>query len=295
MNNKTGKRYAYKIGHWAKANQSVLTMDQELEIVRLYREEKKKVSEILTVFRVSRETIARVLRKHNTQRRSRSEELTKYSENSHYFHEIDAPDKAYWLGFIAADGCVVLGSSHHLTIGLHARDFQHLVKFKESIQSDRPVKLYTPEKSCVRAVICVNNETMVADLMCWGVVPRKSNIVTFPENLPMRFYRDYIRGYVDGDGCITLSKGHLSFDLCGSESMMKSIQGILVKECYLKSTKISTYKGKKLFHFSYGGNWQVPRIIHYLYHDATMYLDRKAKYYFMLQGSQTFFDIPSIP
>ena len=27
-------------------------------------------------------------------------------DNPGYFDEIDAPDKAYWLGFIGADGCV---------------------------------------------------------------------------------------------------------------------------------------------------------------------------------------------
>ena len=27
-------------------------------------------------------------------------------DNPTYFDEIDTPDKAYWLGFIGADGCV---------------------------------------------------------------------------------------------------------------------------------------------------------------------------------------------
>jgi len=294
MNSKTGKRHAYKLGHWAKAHQKALTTGQELEVVHLYREEKKKVSEIMVAFQVSRETIARVLKRHRVQRRSRSEELTRYSENSHYFHYINNPNKAYWIGFIAADGCVVTDNSvNYLIITLHARDYNHVVKFKHAIESDRPVKLYEPVNSCPRAVISVHNKAMVADLAQWRIVPRKTNILTFPENLLPSFHRDYIRGYVDGDGCISSWNGKLSFDLCGTRPMMQRIQEILVSMCHLRPTKISTYKGKNIYRFSYGGNLQVPRIIHYLYHGAETYLDRKAKYYLDLPGAQLSFDLPS--
>ena len=38
-----------------------------------------------------------------------------YSCDYHYFDEIDTPDKAYWLGFLMADGCV-----------MHQRRLRHL-------------------------------------------------------------------------------------------------------------------------------------------------------------------------
>ena len=287
MNNKTGKRYAYKIGHWAKAHQKALLDEQELEAVRLYSEDKLKISEIQTVLQVGKGPIERALAKHDVSRRTRSQELTKYSENSRYFHHIDDPNKAYWVGFIAADGCVITNRLvNRLIITLHVRDHDHVVKFKYAIESDRPVKLYEPDKGCPRAVIDVHNAAMNTDLAQWGIVPRKSNILTFPENLPAQFYRDYIRGYVDGDGCITSWNGGLNFDLCGTQAMMQRIQEILISACHLRQTKIYIYKGTNLYRFSYGGNLQVPRILYYLYHGAETYLDRKAKYFFDLQSSQ---------
>ena len=33
-----------------------------------------------------------------------------YKINDRYFEIIDNPNKAYWLGFIAADGCVSCGN-----------------------------------------------------------------------------------------------------------------------------------------------------------------------------------------
>jgi len=30
--------------------------------------------------------------------------MKKYQFNTRYFNKIDTPEKAYWLGFIAADG-----------------------------------------------------------------------------------------------------------------------------------------------------------------------------------------------
>lgn len=54
---------------------------------------------------------------------------SKYTYNSNYFNVIDTPEKAYWLGFIAADGCVSINSktnSGELTIKLQISDNDHL-------------------------------------------------------------------------------------------------------------------------------------------------------------------------
>ena len=54
-----------------------------------------------------------------------------------YFDQIDTPEKAYWLGFISADGCIVTTAQHpegsHLAIQLGARDKDHLVKLKAAL------------------------------------------------------------------------------------------------------------------------------------------------------------------
>jgi hypothetical protein len=50
--------------------------------------------------------------------------------NEHYFDEVDSEAKAYWLGFIFADGCVLWNErtrNYALQVGLQGRDVDHLV------------------------------------------------------------------------------------------------------------------------------------------------------------------------
>lgn len=54
----------------------------------------------------------------------------------HYFDTIDNENKAYWLGFIYADGWVSSnGRSYEVGIELGAKDIIHLEKFKKCINS----------------------------------------------------------------------------------------------------------------------------------------------------------------
>ena len=68
--------------------------------------------------------------------------------NHNYFSIIDTPNKAYWLGFIAADGCVleptyqvskrtgkiIRKEQGALQIGLQEKDKTHLEKFQKDIK-----------------------------------------------------------------------------------------------------------------------------------------------------------------
>ena len=79
----------------------------------------------------------------------------KYNCNYDYFKIIDTPEKAYWLGFIMADGCVMISKRirklktyetiqqrYFLKIALSSVDTQHLEKFNQCINSSYPVKEY---------------------------------------------------------------------------------------------------------------------------------------------------------
>ena len=51
---------------------------------------------------------------------------TKYSFDRNYFKEINTEEKAYWLGFIAADGCVS-AKMNSIRVDLKSADVGHLV------------------------------------------------------------------------------------------------------------------------------------------------------------------------
>lgn len=66
----------------------------------------------------------------------------KYAINHNYFQNIDTPEKAYWLGFLEADGCISKNNTQ-LTFELQARDELSLYKFRSCLDSSHPVKQKT--------------------------------------------------------------------------------------------------------------------------------------------------------
>ena len=54
--------------------------------------------------------------------------MYKYNEN--FFEKIDSPRKAYWLGFLYADGCIASGKRSDIELSLQLSDKEHLQKFK---------------------------------------------------------------------------------------------------------------------------------------------------------------------
>ena len=54
----------------------------------------------------------------------------KYSYNTSIFKQIDTEEKAYWLGFLYADGYV---SDKGVELALKESDYNHLIKFDRFI------------------------------------------------------------------------------------------------------------------------------------------------------------------
>lgn len=54
--------------------------------------------------------------------------MRKYKVNEDYFKLIDTEEKAYWLGFLYADGCVTQATkySKRLQVNLSIKDINHL-------------------------------------------------------------------------------------------------------------------------------------------------------------------------
>lgn len=85
------------------------------------------------MFKVSKTPIKRVLISNNISLKDNHTYFADYDK----FKKIDNPDKAYWLGFIAADGNVLLRqNSGTLRIGVHTKDREHLEKFKDFMSSN---------------------------------------------------------------------------------------------------------------------------------------------------------------
>ena len=171
----------------------------------------KSLTALARTHGVPRSTLTRHLTQSGVTLRTHSENNRIHHFNEHYFDTIDTPDKAYWLGFIFADGSV--GSSRFDTkISLAIKDLEHLEKFAQCLDYSGPGAVRTgitngqTRKPTEYATINLRSETLWRGLVDKGCVPNKTMTCTSPFNVPAEFNRDFIRGVVDGDGYVSIDR-----------------------------------------------------------------------------------------
>lgn len=159
------------------------------------------------------------------------------------FQEIDTKEKAYWLGVLAADGCVKNGRVVQLILG--EKD-EHLVySFVRFLkEDDRRIKKYGPYKtSGVQVHFYLNSKKMVEDLSKYEIVERKSKVMRLPF-LPDDMYLPYLMGCFDGDGCQNTTC------LCsGSKMFLEDIKKKFIVESNIRKSGTVYYLtlGSELF------------------------------------------------
>jgi hypothetical protein len=119
------------------------------------------------------------------------------SVNDDYFDTINTPPKAYWLGFLYADGSVQ-PNYNKVALNLQSSDRRHFDKFVSAVQSEYKVTEYVQQGNHkVRTHII--SEKMVSDLVALGCVPNKAHKPNLP-SLSDEMFSHFLRGYFDGDG-----------------------------------------------------------------------------------------------
>ena len=118
--------------------------------------------------------------------------------NNNYFSEQNNR-MAYIMGFLAADGNVSK-NGNRIQSQLSLKDKEHL----EMIQSEiGGCEVYEYEsngyKSC--GWHCCSSQ-IKKDLAVYGIIPHKTGTLSIPKVLDKQYWKDFIRGYFDGDGTI---------------------------------------------------------------------------------------------
>jgi hypothetical protein len=174
-----------------------------------YVNDRRSLSSIAKEVGTSTIVVATYLRRHGYTIRGLHETNRKYFplRNIDGFRGPTSDWHAYWLGFIAADGCVyrehaVGGPLRNLLrIKLKCDDRTHLENFRAGLQTNSPIK-ETKVKDGSRYVrFEVNSERLIRVLAAWGIVQNKSLVLPFPD-MTDEYLPAFIRGYFDGDGTI---------------------------------------------------------------------------------------------
>lgn len=221
--------------------------------------------------------------------------------NNHIFDCIDTEEKAYWLGFIFADGYISYSpldnnkkSLYTFEISLQALDYMHLLKFNKFIENENTSlkinNFKVNDKQFKRCRVYLTNKHFWNVLNSYGCTPRKSLTLKFPDIKIFKskdLIRHFIRGYFDGDGCLTYHKYikiiSPACEFIGTNNFLNAI------------IKYSKIKGKFRHDKRHSDNtWILEynkengiKLINYLYDKSTIYLDRKFRLFsFFKNGSR---------
>ncbi len=121
-----------------------------------------------------------------------------------YFEKIDTKEKAYWLGFLFADGYITRKSrtgAVEIGIKLNRKDEETIDKFCECLGLNKDKKIYLIEKNGRESVwITFACKEMSNDLVKQGLMLRKSKRIEYPELSRRDLELAFLLGYYDGDG-----------------------------------------------------------------------------------------------
>ena len=253
------------------------TKEEQIGICNRYVRDGLSMDAVGREFGVSHFAIETMLRERGIPRRPQDEAGRRYACNHSFFDSVDTERKAYWLGFIAADGNVW---QHNLKIALARKDREHLDRYKEHIGSEHPIDDYMASnpngKPTPQSRVTIKSRQLAASLAKHGILPRKSLTLRWPRHLQSELQQHFLRGYFDGGGSFSVGSGQLQMNLVGTEDVCRAAQDLLVENVGLNRTKLLTPKNSSgVWYVAYGGNKQVPRIAQYLYRGATVWLPRK--------------------
>jgi len=251
-------------------------------VVKTFKE-LKSVSKTAKVLNIKYHQAHYILKKHKLNPSS-SEGHRIYKADYKYFNNINTEEKAYWLGFLYADGCIAdSDGTKRLQTSLKSEDYEHLHKLKKSLKSTHPIHFRIIKSGKMQGKkycsLFIRTNELCNALIKLGCTPRKSLTLEFPE-LPKNLIPHFIRGYFDGDGSVFISKekhwrsGKISevihYRFVGTENFLKKVDENINLKGYLQKIK-----GSKAFELAYKRDKKLKPFYDYLYSKASIFLERK--------------------
>jgi intein-encoded DNA endonuclease-like protein len=194
-----------------------------------------------------------------------------------YFDMIDHQDKAYMLGLWFADGCNHVGDKkkeYAVALTLQASDIALLERIREKLEMERKINVVTREsdgRSYARLEF--KNKHISLRFCELGIVPRKTFITQFPDYLSDDLIPHFIRGLLDGDGCISHNLKTIQF--AGSHKMMCGLVDQFQKHLGFTAHIVQIKHSPGISSVAIARMDYKVKLIHWLYDNADLKLERK--------------------
>jgi len=248
----------------------------EQEVLSKYREF-RSIHKVSQFFGVSISPIRRILKNHGIELDNR-----RYKVDETYFDKIDSEEKAYWLGFLFADGYIRERSSGcSLELKLSYKDVEHLELFREHLKSNHlivegynSVKYKDGISKSHMVHLAIYSQKLVNSIKKQGIHSRKTFTIDSP-NIENNLKRHFIRGYFDGDGSFTFNPTK-SKNCTSIVSASEKFQKFVVEELKRNNININLYDKIRL---QIQNKLDNVNFYNYIYSDCKICLERKKQNY----------------
>lgn len=211
--------------------------------------------------------------------------VRKYTLNEEYFDRIDSFDKAYFFGFLMADG---YNNEKRGVIELSCapKDKEILGRLNKLIGSSKPLR-FSDNKGIQSYRISWCSRRLSEKLASFGCVQNKSLKLKFPIILGQKLIKSFILGYFDGDGCISCNYSKRNNIFGNSFNSMATITSTIDFCLFLKLYFCNNLGVNSIIlcrhpennnsnrTLQISGNRQVIRFMEWLYDGAGIFLPRK--------------------
>lgn len=247
------------------------TENLEKEIIELSKTKSQK--EISKIYNRSQSGIQLILKRNNIKQKKCRLNMSHLALDVDYFKEINSNDKAYWLGYICADGNI---NKLNNKVSLFSSELNVIENFKEAICAEHAISkkivyLKQTNKTYTGYSIQIGNEIFTQNLINLGVTSNKTDSLEFPK-IDEKYYSYFIAGLFDGDG---------SAYWCGKTKNNLYVNLISTKEILNFIKEYLNLKPKHFYRITLNkiNVWKM-----FLYSDSEIFLkfiysDRKFKYY----------------
>jgi hypothetical protein len=194
-----------------------------------------------------------------------------YGVNEKFLDNI-GKEQAWFLGIMASDGCIV--NDNLFSVSQSNDEGLKMIEYIKNLIGFTG-KIY---KSNNAYAIQISSRKLIEKMKEYNIINKKSLTYTFPEKLSPEYHSSFLRGYIDGDGCVTISSnGNLKYNtrylvLCfvGTEQFIKVCEKLTPKGSHTYKIKNATnccdlrWNGEKAIE---AGKW--------FYEDPDLYKGKK--------------------
>lgn len=252
------------------------------DIINLYNEG-KSLSFIANKYNTYGAKIKRILIENNITIRTRAEQNKIMNQtrgkkvNHNYFDKIDTFQKAWLLGFIAADGSIS-SNRNRIKIGLSSIDREILEQIQKELNSERKIIDYETNQGFKISELTWSSENQKKQLAKYDIVPNKTyKGMSLPNFGNADYQLAYMLGYYDGDGCFKNDGSCCRMEICSYDIHILEDFSKLIQDTLFISKSVYKDKSRKNYYTLTYSTKDTVQILDYLYKIMKngFYLQRK--------------------